>query len=94
MQGKLVIGMDILNETEEDKYKALVYNTILGGMPSSKMFQNVREKNSLAYTASSTFLRQKGNVFIKCGIECENFEKALKIIKEQVQDMTKGVIFI
>lgn len=89
-QGKLVIGMDILNEKEEDKYKALVYNTILGGMPSSKMFQNVREKNSLAYTASSTFLRQKGNVFIKCGIECENFEKALKIIKKQVQDMTNG----
>ncbi len=89
-QGKLVIGMDILNENEEDKYKALVYNTILGGMPSSKMFQNVREKNSLAYTASSTFLRQKGNIFIKCGIESQNFEKALKIIREQIVDMTNG----
>lgn len=89
-QGKLVIGMDILNENEEDKYKALVYNTILGGMPSSKMFQNVREKSSLAYTASSTFLRQKGNIFIKCGIESQNFEKALKIIREQIVDMTNG----
>lgn len=89
-QGKLVIGLDILNEEEKDKYVALVYNAILGGTPTSKMFQNVREKNSLAYTASSTFLRQKANVFIKCGIEIENFEKALEIIKQQIEDMKQG----
>ena len=54
------------------------------------MFQNVREKESLAYTASSSFLRQKANIFIKCGIEIDNFEKAIKIIKEQIEDMSKG----
>lgn len=89
-QGKLVIGMDILEEKDEDKYTALLYNAILGGTPTSKMFQNVREKNSLAYTASSSFIRQKANVFIKCGIDIPNYEKALKIIKEQVEDMKKG----
>lgn len=89
-QGKLVIGMDILEESDKDKYTALLYNAILGGTPTSKMFQNVREKNSLAYTASSSFIRQKANVFIKCGIDISNYEKALKIIKEQVEDMKKG----
>ena len=89
-QGKLILGLDILDEKENDKYIALIYNAILGGTPNSKMFQNVREKNSLAYTASSSFLRQKSNIFIKCGIEIENFEKALKLIKEQVNDMKKG----
>lgn len=89
-QGKLIIGLDILNENDKDKYTALIYNAILGGIPTSKMFQNVREKNSLAYTASSTFLRQKANIFIKCGIEIENYEKALKIIKEQIEDMKNG----
>lgn len=89
-QGKLIIGLDILEENDMDKYTALVYNAILGGIPTSKMFQNVREKNSLAYTASSTFIRQKANVFIKCGIDIPNYEKALKIIKEQIEDMKKG----
>ena len=89
-QGKLVIGLDILQENDLDKYTALVYNAILGGTPTSKMFQNVREKHSLAYTASSSFIRQKANIYIKCGIDIENYEKAVKIIKEQLEDMTKG----
>ena len=89
-QGKLVLGLDILNENKNDKYSALIYNAILGGTPNSKMFQNVREKHSLAYTASSSFLRQKANIFIKCGIEIENYEKAIKIIKEQIEDMKNG----
>lgn len=89
-QGKLILGLDILNENDKDKYTALVYNAILGGTPTSKMFQNVREKNSLAYTASSSFIRQKANIFIKCGIDIENYEKALKIIKEQLEDMKNG----
>ncbi len=89
-QGKLIIGLDILEEKDLDKYTALIYNAILGGIPTSKMFQNVREKNSLAYTASSSFVRQKANVYIKCGIDIENYEKAVKIIKEQLEDMKKG----
>ena len=89
-QGKLVIGLDILNEEDLDKYTALIYNAILGGIPTSKLFQNVREKNSLAYTAGSSFVRQKANVYIKCGIDIENYEKAVKIIKDQLEDMKKG----
>lgn len=89
-QGKLIIGLDVLDEQDNDKYTALVYNAILGGTPTSKLFQNVREKNSLAYTASSSYIRQKANIFIKCGIEIENFEKATQIIKEQIEDMKTG----
>ena len=89
-QGKVVIGLDILEENTNDKYIALIYNAILGGTPNSKMFQNVREKNSLAYTASSSYLRQKANIFIKCGIEIENYEKAIALIKEQIEDMKIG----
>ena len=29
-------------------------------------------------------------MFIKCGIEIKNFEKALQIIKEQIEDMKNG----
>lgn len=64
-QGKLVMGLSLLEENLEDKYVAIVYNTILGGGANSKLFQNVREKASLAYTASSNYVRQKSNIFIR-----------------------------
>ena len=89
-QGKLVIGLDIDDDSEKGKYIGLVYNGILGGLPTSKLFQNVREKESLAYTAGSSYVRQKNNIFIKCGIEIENYEKAVEIIKQQIEDMKKG----
>lgn len=50
-QGKMVIGLTIDDTNPDSKYVALVYNTILGGGANSKLFQNVREKASLAYTA-------------------------------------------
>lgn len=89
-QGKLVIGLDIGEDTKESRYVATVYNAILGGTPTSKMFQNVREKASLAYTASSSYLKHKNNVFIRCGIEVVNYEKAVEIIKQQLEEMKNG----
>ena len=89
-QGKLVLGLDLKLEDEKQKYDALLYNSILGGTANSKMFQNVREKAHLAYVASSSYIRQKNNIFINCGIEISNYEKALEIIKKQIDDMKKG----
>lgn len=89
-QGKLIIGLDINIENENEKYYALMYNSILGGTANSKLFQNVREKESLAYVASSSYLRYKSNIFISCGIEIKNYEKALGKIKEQLEDMNNG----
>ena len=89
-QGKLVLGLDIKLENEKQKYDALLYNSILGGTANSKMFQNVREKAHLAYVASSSYIRQKSNIFINCGIEINNYEKALEIVKKQIDDMKRG----
>lgn len=89
-QGKLVIGVDILNTNEDYRYIASVYNAILGGTANSKLFQNVREKASLAYTTNSNYIKPKNNIIIKAGIQIENYEKALQIIKQQLNDMQQG----
>ena len=88
-QGKLIIG---LNMPKEDKEASAMYNTILGGGANSKLFQNVREKASLAYSAGSSYIKRQNTIFIKTGIEIKNYEKALKIIKEQLEDMKNGKI--
>lgn len=90
-QGKITIGLDLHLDNEEQKYDAMLYNAILGGTANSKMFQEVREKASLAYTAGSSYVRYKSNIFIKCGIEIKNYEKAMKIIRKQLEDMKNGV---
>lgn len=89
-QGKLVIGLDVNLNDPELRYNTLIYNGILGGTANSKLFQNVREKANLAYVASSNYLRHKSNIFINCGIDIENYDKALKLIREQIEDMKKG----
>ncbi len=89
-QGKLVIGMDLDVDNEDFRYDIMIYNSIFGGSANSKLFQNVREKASLAYTASSRYYRFKNNIFINCGIEIKNYDKALEIIKQQIEDMKKG----
>lgn len=88
-QGKLVIGLDV---DSDNKFAITMYNAILGGGANSKLFQNVREKASLAYSAGSRFIRRKKAIFIITGIELQNYDKALKIIKEQLKDMQEGKI--
>ena len=89
-QGKLMMGLDVLNVKNEENYPAAIYNIILGGGANSKLFQNVREKASLAYNAASSYLKNRSNVFIRCGIEINNYEKAVNIIKEQLDQIKNG----
>ena len=89
-QGKLVLGLDIVESMDNLQAVCLVYNSILGDGANSMMFQNVREKASLAYSAKSTFVKQKLNIFIRCGIQIENYEKALELIKVQLENIKKG----
>ena len=89
-QGKLLLGLDVNIDDEKLKYDTLLYNSILGGSANSKMFQNVREKAHLAYVASSSYLRYKSNIFVNCGIEIGNYEKALELIRKQIDDMKNG----
>jgi len=92
-QGKLSMGFRThVQPTSKDWPALMVYNGILGGDLHSKLFQNVREKASLAYYASSRLERNKELMFINSGIEAENREKAETIILEQFEDMKRGNI--
>ncbi|MHA6484336.1 EF-P 5-aminopentanol modification-associated protein YfmF [Paenibacillus sp. strain BS8-2] len=90
-QGKLNMGMRTGVGYDDALYPAaLLYNGILGGYPHSKLFINVREKESLAYYAASRLDGHKGICTIQSGIEFANYEKAVAIIKEQLDAMKQG----
>ena len=89
-QGKLVVGLNVNINNENEKYVSLLYNSILGGSANSKLFQNLREKANLAYVASSSYYRFKNIILVNSGIEISNYDKTLKLIKKQIEDMKKG----
>ncbi|QAY65653.1 EF-P 5-aminopentanol modification-associated protein YfmF [Paenibacillus protaetiae] len=90
-QGKLNLGLRTSTGYSDPDYPALLmYNGILGGFPHSKLFINVREKESLAYYAATRLDGHKGLLTIQSGIEIANYEKALAIIKEQLESMRRG----
>lgn len=92
-QGKLSMGFRTnISMADPDYYNLLVYNSILGGGVHSKLFRNVREKNSLAYYVFSRMDKFKGTMMISSGVEASNFEKAKTIILEQMNDIKEGKV--
>ena len=92
-QGKLSMGFLTHTSSTDDKICALVLaNAIFGGGAQSKLFNNVREKLSLAYYAGSALNRAKGFLTVNAGIETENFEKTKSEILLQLEEMKRGNI--
>jgi predicted Zn-dependent peptidase len=90
-QGKLNIGYRTNCTYGDQSYYALqVFNGIFGGFSHSKLFINVREKESLAYYAASRVESHKGLLMVMSGIEFANYERAVTIIKEQLEAMKNG----
>ncbi|AZR72709.1 hypothetical protein BBF96_04460 [Anoxybacter fermentans] len=92
-QGKLAIGYRTNITRRSPEYYALyVFNGIFGSQPHSKLFQNVREKASLAYYIYSWFDSTKGILQVSSGIESSNLEKVLQIVDEQLKAIKEGKI--
>ena len=56
------------------------------------LFQNFRERESLAYTVRSRYYRYKDMIIIYAGIEKENYEKAKEVLEKQITDIKLGDI--
>lgn len=92
-QGKLTLGFRTnVDPRSEDFYALAVCNGIFGAGAHSKLFQNVREKNSLAYYAASRLERMKGLLIAYSGIEIENRERAQDLILKQLAAIQAGNI--
>lgn len=89
-QSKLTIICKVLNITTfERRYVMPLYASILGGDASSRLFTNVREKESLAYTVNASTKGPNSILLINAGINKENYNKTIKIIKNELKSMKK-----
>lgn len=92
-QGKLSMGFTTGCSADNDDYWALmVANSIFGAGAHSKLFNNVREKLSLCYYASSGMDRYTGVINVNAGIEFENYQKAYDEILVQLKNLQAGEV--
>ena len=91
-QGKLVMGFRIGGVTvnSSDSFAFTLFNEILGGSASSKLFLNVREALSLCYYCKSMPDQFMSNMFISSGIENKNKDLAQREILKQLEAMKSG----
>ena len=92
-QGCLSMGYRLGECMEDPDYAALrVFNSVFGGCVTSKLFENVREKMSLCYYASSSVDLHKGIMIVNSGIDFANYEVAMDAINAQLEAMRRGEI--
>ncbi len=90
-QGKLVIGYRAGIHHNDRLYNPLILaSDILGGGPNSKLFKNVREKESLAYYIGSSIYKYKSLMLVSGGIEFDDFDKTVEIINQQLNELKDG----
>ena len=92
------IGLDQANlnlffqsDKEHNKEAMQIFSSIFGGGIFSKLFVNVREKNSLCYTINSNYVNQKV-ISVFCGLQNDMIEKTMQLINIELDKIKAGDI--
>ncbi|MCX6824271.1 MAG: pitrilysin family protein [candidate division SR1 bacterium] len=93
-QAHLVISAPGFDGNDETRYAANVLGTILGGNMSSRLFQNIREKQGLCYYIKGSHMSQEdfGVFLIRAGIDKKRFDFGVEKIFEEIQYIAEGNI--
>lgn len=92
-QGKLVMGFSSKISGGDRECAALtVMADIFGGGTYSKLFMNVREKQSLCYYCAVGTVKAKGLLTVDSGVCKENMEKTERAILNQLKAIQNGEI--
>lgn len=90
----IVCNLDNFTKNEKDIVMQM-YNYILGsGGLNSKLYQKIREQNSLCYGVYSIYLKYDNLLVIQVSLDKKNKDKAISLIKEALKEMKKGKITI
>lgn len=92
-QGKLCMGFTTPITVHHPLYHAMrIFNSLFGSGMTCKLFQNIREKQSLCYDIGSGCSATKGIITVSAGIDCDKDEVVQQLILRQLQDCCDGNI--
>ncbi len=90
-QSKLVMGFRCGMHEPFENYAAMrTFADLFGGGTYSRLFMNVREKQSLCYYCAARLTAAKGILTVQSGVETENAERAEQEILKQLDEMKAG----
>ena len=86
----LISNTDKFNEYERN-YVMPIFNDIFGtGSLNTKLYQNLREKNSLCYNINCMYQKFDQIAIIYVGIDAKNKQKAVNLVKKSLKEMING----
>jgi predicted Zn-dependent peptidase len=93
-QVHLCMGVPSYPVPHEDRFSCYVMNTLLGGGMSSRLFQNIRERQGLAYAVFSELnpYRDTGCLSIYAGTSVESAGKVVESILKEFRDLKENRI--
>ena len=91
-QSTLINLFTINNISEyEQNYVMPVFNSIFGsGSLTNKLYQNLREKNSLCYNVASLYHKYDNLLIVATGIDAKNKNKSTRLIKKSLKEMVNA----
>jgi predicted Zn-dependent peptidase len=86
------MGTNGLPRTDPDRFALLVVNTALGGGMSSRLFQEIREKRVLAYTAYSYHAQytEAGLFGAYVGTTPKSAHQVVALMRKELDDVRDG----
>lgn len=78
------------NLANDNYYKLAVGNALFGQLPTSLLFQEVREKRSLCYSVGSRLLAYEGGLLVKTGMDKKNLASTKELIVELLNQVKNG----
>jgi predicted Zn-dependent peptidase len=93
-QVHLVLGVPSYALPHEERFACYVMNTLLGGGMSSRLFQNIRERQGLAYAVFSELnpYRDTGCMSIYAGTSTESAPKVVESIIQEFRQLKSETV--
>jgi predicted Zn-dependent peptidase len=93
-QVHLVVGFPGLHHGAAERYALYLLNDVMGGGMSSRLFQEVRERQGLVYSiySGTQAYRDTGVLFISAATDAQNFSKVLKLVLKELRALKKDGI--
>jgi predicted Zn-dependent peptidase len=91
-QVHLVMGFPGLRHAAPERYAMFLLNDVIGGSMSSRLFQEVRERQGLVYsihTGAQAFA-DTGLLYVYAATDAQNFSKVLKSVLKELRDLKKS----
>jgi len=93
-QVHLCLGVPAIPVAHPQRYACYLLSTILGGGMSSRLFQNVRERNGLAYSIFTelNLYRDAGCLAVYSGTSTEHVRKVVGMVVDEFRQISDEIV--